>query len=79
MVAAAALALVAGAAAARSALKPEAGSYSGSAGAGFPVRFTVSGNGRAISGLRTDFEGTVNCGPPAANPTLLRLSRADDQ
>ena len=67
LLAAAALALAcAGIAGARSAVKPEPGEYSGSAGAGFPVHFSVGGD--RISGLRTDFEATVDCGPPAGDP-----------
>jgi hypothetical protein len=57
-----------GAAGATATVKPDAGSYSGSAGAGFPVSFTVSSNGKEITKLRTDFEGTVNCGPAADDP-----------
>ena len=62
-----ALALV-GVGGAIAAVKPDAGSYAGSAGAGFPVSFTVSSNGKEIIKLRTDFEGTINCGPPATDP-----------
>ena len=64
----AAIVAAGGVARADSAVKPDPGSYLGSAGAGFPVSFKVGDGGTEITGLRTDFEGTVNCGPGSNNP-----------
>jgi hypothetical protein len=77
----AALVVAGGAARADAAVKPDAGSYSGSAGAGFPVSFKVGDGGKEITRLRTDFEGTVNCGPASDNPPYFdfpTLSILDD-
>ncbi len=64
-----------GAARADSAVRPDVGSYAGSAGAGFPVSFKVGEGGKDLTGLRTDFEGTVNCGPGANNPPYFEFPR----
>jgi hypothetical protein len=53
-------------AAAKPAAKPKPGGYSGDVGA-FTLSFTVSPNGEKLTALRTDFQGTVNCGPPDDN------------
>ena len=52
-----------GVAMAKSAVKPRPGSYSGDVGV-FTLSFKVSPNGEKLTGMRTDFQGTVNCGPP---------------
>jgi hypothetical protein len=53
--------------------KPDPGRYTGNIGAGFPVHFVVSSSGKTITGLTTDFEGTVNCGPPADDPPYFHF------
>jgi hypothetical protein len=52
-------------------LTPETGTYKGSAGVGFPLSFAVAAHGSEIVHLRTDFEGTVNCGPPSDTPSYF--------
>ena len=41
---------------------PRSGTFDGNAGA-FSVGFTVSRDGKQITGLRTDFQATEDCGP----------------
>jgi hypothetical protein len=43
---------------------PDSGKFTGTAGAGFHITFTVK-DGKTITSLRTDFEATIDCGPPA--------------
>jgi hypothetical protein len=59
-----------GVAIAKSTVKPRPGSYSGDVGA-FTLSFKVSPNGEKLTGLRTDFQGTVNCGPPDDEPVFF--------
>ncbi len=59
-----------GVAAAKSPVKPRPGDYSGDVGA-FTLSFKVSPNGEKLTGLRTDFQGTVNCGPPDDEPLFF--------
>jgi hypothetical protein len=50
------------------AVQPRTGKFSGFIGPGSRLSFTVSSRGTRITKLRSNFEGTVNCGPPANNP-----------
>jgi hypothetical protein len=59
-----------GVAAAKSLVRPRPGAYSGDVGV-FTLSFKVSPNGEKLTGLRTDFQGTVNCGPPAEEPIFF--------
>jgi hypothetical protein len=59
-----------GVATAKSPVKPRPGAYSGDVGA-FTLSFKVSPNGEKLTGLRTDFQGTVNCGPPDDEPLFF--------
>ncbi len=59
-----------GMAVAKSIVKPRPGSYSGDVGV-FTLSFKVSPNGEKLTGLRTDFQGTVNCGPPDDEPLFF--------
>lgn len=59
-----------GVAVAKSAVKPRSGSYSGDVGV-FTLSFKVLPNGEKLTGLRTDFQGTVNCGPPDDEPLFF--------
>jgi hypothetical protein len=59
-----------GVAVAKSPVKPSPGAYSGDVGV-FTLSFKVSPNGEKLTGLRTDFQGTVNCGPPDDEPVFF--------
>jgi hypothetical protein len=55
---------------AKSPIKPSPGAYSGDVGA-FTLSFKISPNGEKLTGLKTDFQGTVNCGPPDDEPVFF--------
>lgn len=59
-----------GMAMAKSSFKPRPGTYAGDVGA-FTLSFKVSANGEKLTALRTDFQGTVNCGPPDDEPLFF--------
>ena len=59
-----------GVAVAKSSVKPRPGTYAGDVGA-FTLSFKISPNGEKLTALRTDFQGTVNCGPPDDNPLFF--------
>lgn len=70
LLAAAIAVLCGGVAVAKSPVKPRPGAYSGDVGA-FTLSFKVTPNGEKLAGLRTDFQGTVNCGPPDDEPLFF--------
>src|SRR5271154_5187353 len=65
VIAVAALVLIASATA--GSVKPKPGRFQGNSGA-FSVGFKVSSSSKQITGLRTDFQATVSCGPPSSIP-----------
>lgn len=70
LLAAAIAAVGGGVAVAKSTLEPRPGSYSGDVGA-FTLSFKISPNSEKLTALRTDFQGTINCGPPDDNPLFF--------
>jgi hypothetical protein len=63
-------ALGGGVAMAKPEAKPRPGSYSGNVGV-FTLSFKVSPNSEKLTGLKTDFQGTINCGPPDDEPLFF--------
>ena len=59
-------------AAGKSSVKPRPGNYAGFAGV-FNLGFKVPAKGEKVTDLTTNYEGTVNCGPPGENATQVHF------